>query len=83
MRLKKDRTPKEREHESRVANDRDQAVKKMYGEKIDPHKKLYSNFNLYKEDKGKERCSGIGLLRKGRSKMDHYHPHHQKEIYQA
>ena len=53
MKFKKDRTPKEREHERRVVNDRDQAMKKIYGEKIDPHKKPYSNFNLHKEDKGK------------------------------
>ena len=53
MRLERDRTPKEKEHEKRVYNDREQAMKKMYGEKIDPHKKTYSNFNLHKDDKGK------------------------------
>ena len=53
LNLERDRTPKEREHKKRVVDDRDQIVKKIYGEKIDPHKKPYSNFNLHKEDKGK------------------------------
>ena len=53
MKLERDSTPREREHKKRVDDDRDRVVKKMYGEKIDPHKKPYSNFNIHKEDKEK------------------------------